>query len=179
MDPDPRSDEQLMQDYVEGDAAAFEHLHARLQPWLLRVMELHLARREDARDLVQQTFLQAHRARRDFRPGARLRPWLVTIALNLKRGYLRRWKRRPEGALPDLAAVANGGPSPERRAGDAQLREALDRLPTPQREVLVLHYFGGLSFGEIATQTGTGLSAVKQRARRAYAALRVALGGDT
>ena len=81
--------------YVGGDRSAFAVLFERYAPRLLRLMQRDLGRGEDAHDLVQQTFLQLHRARRDFRAGAKLRPWLFTIALNLKRQHFRRQGRRP------------------------------------------------------------------------------------
>src|SRR5438128_1919265 len=94
-----RSDEELMRAYVSGDSAAFRELFERYGPVLLRVMRHQLRRPEEARDLVQQTFLQLHRSRLDFREGAQLRPWLFTIAMNLKREYFRRAGRRPESEL--------------------------------------------------------------------------------
>lgn len=172
MDYPSQKDEELMAAYVAGDDRAYAALYERLAPWLLRVMAHQLSRPEDARDLVQQSFLQAHVARHDFQAGARLRPWLVTIALNLKRGYFRRRKRHPEHAIGEAAEVAGATDSPEKSAEASRLRAALTELPEPQREVLVLHYFAGFSYGEISAVTGTGLSAVKQRARRAYGRLR-------
>ena len=69
-----RTDEELMQAFAGGDSAAFGELFARWAPALLRVTHRHLGRRADAEDVVQQTFLQLHRARRDFKPGMKLRP---------------------------------------------------------------------------------------------------------
>lgn len=175
------SDEELMAAHVRGEAAAFGELFRRYAPRLGRLLARDLGRGEDARDLVQQTFLQLHRARHDFRPGARLRPWLFTIALNLKRQHFRRQGRRPEAALhPDGDAdepVAPGG-DPEARLHDASLRKALDALPEPQREVIVLHWFEGLSFREIADAVGASQPAVKVRAHRGYNLLRQALAGE-
>lgn len=178
MDADSRSDEQLMAAYVAGEDAAFEALYRRLLPWLRRLLAAQLRERAEAEDLAQQAFLQLHRARFDFAPGARLRPFLATIALNLKRGWFRRRRRRPEHPLEESALKTAGhpGPTPEGAAAEAQLREALTGLPAHEREVIVLHYYGGFSFAEIGEMTGTGLSAVKQRARRGYGHLRERLG---
>ena len=65
-----RSDEELMAAYIKGEESAFRVLFERHSPMLLRVMRHQLRRPEDARDLVQQTFLQLHRSRFDFREGA-------------------------------------------------------------------------------------------------------------
>lgn len=169
-----RSDEALMTAYVAGDRAAFSELFCRYAPRLSRLLSRDLGGRDEVNDLVQQTFLQMHRARNDFRVGARLRPWLFTIALNLKRQHFRRLGRRQESSLDvDGAAepVASQG-DPEADIRDAQLRRAVDQLPASQREVIVLHWFEGLSFREIAEAVGAGLSAVKVRAHRGYTALR-------
>lgn len=160
--------------YVGGDRQAFAELFRRYAPRLLRLLRRDLQRGEDAHDLVQQTFLQLHRARHDFRAGARLRPWLYTIALNLERQHFRRLGRRPEASLPvDVVPepVAPHG-DPESPIHDAELRAVLDRLPDAQREVIVLHWFEGLSFREIAAVVGASQPAVKVRAHRGYNRLR-------
>ena len=163
--------------YVAGQAAAFSVLFARYGPRLLRVMSRGVSRPSDVQDLVQQTFLQLHRARHDFRPGAKLRPWLFTIALNLKRQYFRRAGRRSEASLaqegvPEPVAITG---DPERDLRSARVRKALDGLPEAQREVIALHWFEGLSFREISEAVGASVSAVKVRAHRGYEKLRRAL----
>ena len=171
---DSRTDEQLMAAYVGGERAAFGELFARYGPRLVRLFSRDLGGRDEVHDLVQQTFLQLHRARRDFRVDAKLRPWLFTIALNLKRQHFRRLGRRGEASLEDTNAAEPVAPrgNPEADVRDAQLRRALDRLPEAQREVIVLHWFEGLSFREIADAVGAGVSAVKVRAHRGYGRLR-------
>jgi RNA polymerase sigma factor (sigma-70 family) len=169
-----RSDEELMAGYVAGDRGAFDELFRRYAPILLRVLARQLRTPEEANDLVQQTFLQLHRARNDFRPGARLRPWLFTIALNLKREHFRRVKRRPESPLEldgrsDPAVQPSG---PERADAEKTVRRALDQIPDDHREVIVLHWFEGLSFAEVSEVVGASVSAVKVRAHRGYVALR-------
>lgn len=172
------SDESLMAAYVRGDSSAFAELFARYSPRLTRLFTRDLGRNEEAYDLVQQTFLQLHRARRDFKLGAALRPWLFTIALNLKRQYFRRQSRRPNVPLADEEAVASTEAGPEQKLGDAQLRLALDRLSENQRDVIVLHWFEGLSFKEVAAVVGASESAVKVRAHRGYQKLREIVKSD-
>jgi len=168
-----KSDEELMVAYVAGDAGAFDELFARYAPILLRVMRQQLHSQEEANDLVQQTFLQLHRARHDFRTDAKLRPWLFTIALNLKREHLRRLKRRPE---TELTLDGKSDPKVKGDAGRLEaartLHFALEKLHPSYREVIELHWLGQLSFSEISDLLGASLSAVKVRAHRGYAALR-------
>lgn len=169
-----RSDEALMAAFVAGDEAAFDALFERYAARLLGMLRRSMASEDDARDLLQQTFQQLHRARRDFRPDARLRPWLYTIAMNLKREHFRRLARRPETAL-DLQRHGEPSIEPEvegRFEHGRAVRAAVASLPQSQRVVIELHWFEELSFAEIAQVLGLGLSAVKVRAHRGYARLR-------
>jgi RNA polymerase sigma factor (sigma-70 family) len=166
--------------YVAGDGAAFRIIFERYAPLLMRAMLRELYVREEANDLVQQTFLQLHRARADFDPAQKLKPWVFTIAMNLKREYFRRKKRRPERsldaeALPEPAVAALGAAQVEARR---TLARVLCDLPADQREVIELHWFDGLEFPEVAQVVGASVSAVKVRAHRGYIRLRQALGDE-
>lgn len=174
-----RSDEELMAAYVGGDASAFDDLFSRYAPQLLRLLRSSSLTPDQAADLVQETFLRVHRARNDWRPGARLRPWVMTIALNLKRELYRRRGRRPEVPLT-RADGSSVEPEPVRsdpRVDD--LDEALGQLPDAQREAIVLHWIEGFSFSDVGRMVGASTSAVKVRAHRGYRRLRELLdGGD-
>jgi RNA polymerase sigma factor (sigma-70 family) len=177
---DPRSDEQLMEAYVAGNSAAFRIIFERYAPLLMRAMLRELYVREEANDLVQQTFLQLHRARADFDADQKLKPWIFTIALNLKREYFRRKKRRPERSLDAESAVEPMVAALGAAQVDARrtLQRVLGTLPADQREVIELHWFDGLEFPEVAQVVGASVSAVKVRAHRGYVRLRAALGDD-
>lgn len=166
--------------YVGGDAAAFRAIFERYAPLLMRAMLRELYVREEANDLVQQTFLQLHRARSDFDADQKLKPWIFTIALNLKREYFRRKKRRPErsfdaGGIAEPTVGALGAARVEARR---TLARVMADLPADQREVIELHWFDGLEFPEVAQVVGASVSAVKVRAHRGYVRLRQALGDD-
>jgi RNA polymerase sigma-70 factor (ECF subfamily) len=163
------TDEELMAAYVAGDQAAFGEIFRRYAPLLLRLMRGGLPAQHDAGDLVQQTFLHVHRARRDFRPGGRLRPWIIAIAVNVKREHLRAMRRRPETILaPNLDDRPAEWGDPQARLEAERVRATLGRLPENQRLVVELHWLEGLSFAEIAAAVGANRSAVKVRAHRAY-----------
>jgi RNA polymerase sigma factor (sigma-70 family) len=172
-----RSDEELMSAYVSGDKAAFRLLFERYAPLLGRVLTRQLRSAHQADDLVQQTFLQLHRARHDFRPGARLKPWLFTIAQNLAREHFRRARRRPEAPLElDGRADPAVDPRGADRSDAARVLElALGQISPDQAQVIALHWLAGLSFAEVAEVVGVSVSAVKVRAHRGYAALRRAI----
>lgn len=191
-----RSDEQLMAAYAAGDAASFRALFDRYAEVLYRLVRRRVRADADARDLVQQTFLQLHRARADFRADARLRPWLFTIAFNLVREHYRRSGRKREDAvspelLDPLAAAAGVADSPgsasapltapdviEQRERLARVRTALARLPDAQREVIELHWFEDCPYDEVAAIVGASVEAVRVRAHRGYARLRELLPGE-
>ena len=179
--PDARSDEELMAAYVAGDQAAFRALFDRWAAPVFALARRRLPSDADARDVVQQTFLQLHRARADFAPGASLRPWLFTIALNLVRERHRRAGRRKESSLEaESVPEPSAPPSPTLGEGDGEarrVRAALAQLPAAQREVIELHWLEERPFPEIAELVGASLSAVKVRAHRGYERLRAILGG--
>jgi RNA polymerase sigma factor (sigma-70 family) len=175
------SDEALMEAYRAGDGAAFEALFRRYAERLLQFFGRYGERGgTDAGDLVQKTFLHVHRARHDFDRGRAFRPWLYTIALNVRREEGRRRLRKREVAV-DFQEP--GGPEPAvepsaSSASDRLVRRALGLLSASQREVVILHWFEGLSFPEIAEMLGATNSAVKVRAHRAYGELKKLLGGE-
>ena len=170
------SDEALMRAYVQqGDRSAFEALFRRYAGRLLGYFS-RTAGPAHAQDMLQKTFLHVHRARHDFRDGAPVRPWIFAIAANVRREHWRRRGRKPETALdPDrhVPAVEPSTSSPTDRA----VRRALEQLPEGQREVVVLHWYEGLTFSEVSRMVGASPSAVKVRAHRAYKQLRAILGG--
>ncbi len=172
------SDEHLMEAWRErGDRDAFEELFRRHAPRLRGWFQRSLSGEEVAKDLVQQTFLHLHRARADYRSGMPLRPWLYTIAANAKRQHLRTRRRKPETAFdPDRHEPSRGpGVSTPR---ERLVQRALLQLDEGQRDVVVLHYYQGFSFPEVAQILGISTSAAKVRAHRAYEKLRASLGKE-
>jgi RNA polymerase sigma factor (sigma-70 family) len=177
MSPDARSgasDEELMSAYVGGDDDAFRLLFERYAPILLRLTRRHLRDDELAQEIVQQTFFRLHGARNDFRQGSKLRPWVMTIAMNLVREHWRRKKRRK---VTDLEVDTQAAPEAdfmpmELRQRSALLHGALERLPHSQREVVELHWFQERPYAEIAQIVGTSEGAVRVRAHRAYTTLK-------
>jgi RNA polymerase sigma factor (sigma-70 family) len=174
LDKEARTDEILMVAHAKGDASAINELVRRYGPLLTRIMAKGMRTQSDTQDLVQQAFLQLHRARNDYHSDKLLRPWLITIAMNVKRMHLRKLGRRKEAALeesshlePQVAPV-----DLEKEERNQTIREAIDGLPEGQRMVVHLHWIEGLPFEEVASIVGASKSAVKVRAHRAYALLR-------
>lgn len=166
-----------MERYIGGENSALRVLFDRYVSTITRIMARGMATQAETHDLVQQTFLQLHRARHDFKTGAKLRPWLMTIAMNVKRQHLRSLSRRREDNLKpgDHNVPVSPAYDPEVTENRQRVRMALTTLSDNLREVIELHWFEGLSFPEVARITGASVSAVKVRAHRAYGKLRAQL----
>lgn len=174
--PDQPELEQLMEQYVNGSAAAFDELYRRIAPRMLSYL-LRLTRSRDrAEDLLQVTFAKVHRARATYINGAPVMPWVLAIA---RRSFLDE-RRASRSRTEDLSS---DGTLPEGRdegaAGSLELAEALeralDRLPDQYREAITLTKITGLSVNEAAEVLGTTPTAVKLRVHRGYEKLRAAL----
>ncbi|MCB9666042.1 MAG: sigma-70 family RNA polymerase sigma factor [Alphaproteobacteria bacterium] len=161
---------------TQDDRAAFEALFQRYADRVLGTFRRAGLSEPHARDLLQTTFLHVHRARKDFRLDGRFRPWLFAIAMNVRREHFRRLSRKPEAQLdPELHREPAVGPDTS-TAADRLVRRALLQLPDSQREVILLHWYEGLSFPEVAEIVGASHAAVKVRAHRGYEKLRSLLG---
>lgn len=163
--------------YCKGNTDAFRELHRRYADRLGRSIGRQIRNQHDVQEIVQQTFLQLHRARHDFRQGSPLRPWIYTIANNLKREYFRRRARKPEAPL-DLDGRHEPSVEPvdhTRTESAAQIHAAVLGLPDNQREVIELHWFEDMPFSEVAQVVGASVTAVKVRAHRGYGKLRTKL----
>jgi RNA polymerase sigma-70 factor (ECF subfamily) len=174
-EPTPPSAEEAelvdcMRAYQAGSLAAFERLHAAVAGELRRFFAAGARDAGAAQDLVQETLLELHRARRTYLPPLPVRPWVFGIARNVERRHRREVARRrrvlaEEDAAPEPASVPSA-------VENADLRTALRALPASRRSPWVLHHVHGLSFAEIAGRLGIGAGAAKLRSSRASRALR-------
>jgi len=160
-----------MERYQQADPAAPATLVNALSPALLRFFRSQVASREQADDLLQETWLRIHRVRHTYRPGEPVLPWIYAIARRVRVDGYRRWRR------VTLHEIAMDAP-PERPAltGARNQAPAFDTLvavlPEAQREVVTMLKVGGLTLEEVARATSSTVGAVKQKAHRAYERLR-------
>ena len=121
----------------------------------------------DAKDLVQETFLQATRAVSRFRGQSSVYTWLHGILLNLTRHYHRDRKRSLfEPVSPESERLVESPPAfsqADVNTSGSALREALTKLSDVHREVVVLRYYENLRIGEIAANLGVAEGTVKSR----------------
>ena len=124
-----------------------------------------------AQDVVQETFLRAWK-RQDFRQGSE-KAWLMRVAVNLCHDYHRsRWFRHN-----DRHTTPEELPLSVPAAFDSEILQLVRQLPLKEREVVVLHFWQGLSAEDIAAMTGASRSAVYRRLERAKQHLKLELEG--
>ena len=151
-----------------GEAWALERLYHSYQPHLYALCHRLLGRSEDAQDAMQTAFVRAFRELHRFRGDSSLKTWLYRIAVNESVGVLRR-RREPQELGEDTARVADGsGVVVEQLA----VRAALGRTCPTHRAILVLRFWEGLSYEEMAVVLGLSVGAVKMRLHRAREAFR-------
>jgi RNA polymerase sigma-70 factor, ECF subfamily len=167
-----------MQRYQAGDASAFPGVYRAISERVYGFLVRSTGNRAIADDLMQEVFLKIHRARASYRPGSPVLPWAFAIARHaaISRARSAGRRSRREEVREDLSDAPN--PEPEAGVDDARLdlvQAAIDELPGPQREALLLLKVSGLSLKEAAEATGASVGAIKLRAHRAYEAIRSAL----
>ncbi len=174
--------DEAMRRYASGDAAAFEDLYAALSSRLYSFCLRLAGRNGDADDLFQEAFLKLHRSRATFVAEANALHWAFAIVRSTYLDRLRRRARRPEDLVDstdgtlDAVATRNSPESDLQAQALARLVEQeLQRMSERNRSAYLLLKIEGLTAAEAAAVLGTTDDAVKQRAFRAYEALRAAL----
>jgi RNA polymerase sigma-70 factor, ECF subfamily len=183
---DQATDEELATRMQHGDTHAFELLYDRHAGRALRVARAVMGDRELAEEAVQEAFLSIWRnaGRYDPRFGS-FRAWALSV-VRYRAIDLLRSRRKEAGdtfvgddgffTLPDEKADTEAAAA--QRLEMVRIRRQLAQLPRPQRELIVLAYFGGLSHSELAAQLSLPLGTVKGRMRLALAKLRDATVGE-
>ncbi|MEP6961818.1 MAG: RNA polymerase sigma factor [Acidobacteriota bacterium] len=167
-----------MERYQHADPEAPSALIAALSPALLRFFRAQLATREQAEDLLQETWMRIHRVRHTYRPKEPVLPWVYAIARRVRVDGYRRVRRvtlheTTVETLPDRPSPA------EPKNSLPSFHTLVAALPESQREVLTMLKVGGLSLEEVARATSSTVGAVKQKAHRAYERLRTLLESRT
>jgi RNA polymerase sigma factor (sigma-70 family) len=162
----------LAYDRQEAIEEIYAALGATVRSYLQRMVG-----HDDADDILQRVFYEVWRHNRRYDPSRSLTAWVLGIARNRAIDHLRR-RRNIAIALNDLDDVAgeDGRELAERYARSKDVRDALNRLPHEQREVLFLAYFGRFTQAEIAVHLDVPLGTVKARAFRGLRRLAELLG---
>jgi RNA polymerase sigma-70 factor, ECF subfamily len=177
-----RTDEELVALSMSGDTESFNQLIVRWERPIYALAYRTLGREEEARDVVQETFLRAFRGLKNFRGQAKFSSWIYRIALNLCRDWMRRERRTPIAPTPEgvdlveLAAEQEPAESIEdlvaRHDMSRVVARAMARLPDEQRMAIILKEYHGMTFQEIADLQSVPLSTVKTRLYQGLSVLR-------
>lgn len=184
----PDSDEQLLARLRAGERELFGTLVRRYERELFGYLRRYLGDDDLADDVFQNTFVQVYRKIKQYEPGRPARPWLYAIATNQAIDALRRRNRRAdqradavtapdeEGqARPLFELLPASGDAPPDAADRTEQRElvraAVERLPDLLRQVVLLAYFQGLKYRDVADALDIPVGTVKSRLHAALAKL--------
>lgn len=167
--------DRLAERLARGDQAAFAGLYDACADRLHHYLVVRLGSREDADDVLQETFVRLARTRKRLRGVDNLIAYVFTIARNeAARLVIKRTRRgeKPIGLDGDtLFRGAAGGDLQAQETADL-VAAALDRLDPERREIVELKTYAGLTFREIAEVTGLPQGTVATRYRTAIGQLR-------
>jgi RNA polymerase sigma-70 factor (ECF subfamily) len=176
------ADEDLMAMVRDGDAPAFDVIFDRHAGAAFSLAYRMCGRRAMAEDVVQDAFVSLWRsgARYDRSRGS-VRSWVLSVVHNRAIDAFRKEAAkssldvREEGLAERLEAEERTEREAERRDDARQIRTALEELPSEQRQVIELAYFGGFTHTEIAQMLSLPSGTVKGRMRLGLAKLRMTL----
>jgi RNA polymerase sigma-70 factor (ECF subfamily) len=162
-----------------GDRAAFDEVVRRTYVDTYTLALRLTAHEEDARDVVQETYLRAWKGLKGFRGDAQFTTWLYRITANTAYTTVKRRRRHRTGALDAMIEEpietridAQPEASAEQSALLARLSGALEQLPPKLRVLVVLKDVYGLTHEEIADELGISVPAAKVRLHRGRKRLR-------
>lgn len=177
--------EELVAAARDGDRRAFDELVRQTYEETYTLARRLTGNEEDARDVVQETYLRAWKGMKGFRRDARFSTWLYRITANTSYTLLKRHRRHRYEPMGDDAAEAvetNAATDPEAATEASmlhhELASAVDGLPPKLRAVMVLRDVYGLSHEEISKELDISVSAAKVRLHRARKRLHDAVYGN-
>lgn len=175
------SDQELVAAVASGSEEALRTLFHRHGGALMALARRMLGSREEAEEVVVDTYLRLWRHAERFEPErAALRTYLYAVTRNLCISRLRARQARPQiqELDPESHAYATAFSHTVDQVAGALARRALDALDEQDRELMLEAYYGGWSQSELAERHGMPLGTVKSRMRRALARMRAALEGQ-
>jgi RNA polymerase sigma factor (sigma-70 family) len=164
-------DAELASRFASGDADSVRVVYQTYGRLVFTIAFKVLGDTGLAEDATQQTFVQAWRAAGSYDPSRALAAWLTTIAKRVAIDVYRREQRHRNLDNIDTAdstSLVTLPPSIERMHEVAEVRRALDELPTTDRDLIRMQHFDELSHAEIADELEIPLGTVKSRTFRAH-----------
>ncbi|MBD3223970.1 MAG: sigma-70 family RNA polymerase sigma factor [Caldithrix sp.] len=171
------SDEQLIARFQKGDNYAFDLLVKRYKDPLMNFIFRFLGDKNEAEDIVQETFLRLYKNKHYYKEIAKFSTWIYTIASNLAKTELRKRKRRKFFSIHQFMQtekdydIPDDSFSPDQQANtvitDKLIQQAIDKLSPKFKQVIILRDIQEFSYEEIAEVVDIPLGTVKSRVNRA------------
>jgi len=168
----------LVQHCQQGELAAFTSLFGRYEARIYRLAVAILQDEQDAEDAVQDACLRVFERIKHYRAESSFETWLTAVVVNVCRDRLRRRQVRHALPLDQFHGQASSGDLAETVAGELRrqtLWSWVDRLQEKYRLPIILHYYQGLSCGEVAEVLALHTSTVYSRLNTARVQLRAML----
>jgi RNA polymerase sigma-70 factor (ECF subfamily) len=175
-------DAELISAFKGGADSAFSELLNRYSSKVKTTIFLIVKDRYKAEDLTQECFIKAidRISRGVYNEEGKFAPWIIRMAHNMAIDYFRKQKRNPTVILEDGSSVFNTMEFTEESIESAhvkqetavKLKNVIQELPENQKEVLIMRHYAGLSFQEIAEETGVSINTALGRMRYALINLR-------
>jgi len=167
------SDELLIKQFKDGNSNAFNELYQRHLPGVYKRVR-YMVPEQDVEDTTQEVFIAALKSLPSFRGESQFGTWLRTLTNHKIAEYYRKCNRKREAprASYDDARDHSDGSTAKKMEECIALRKALQQIPAPYQEVILMRFVEGLQFSEIADLNGQHLEATKSLFRRAVSALR-------
>lgn len=163
---------------VAGDELAFARIVAAYHEDMRRVCAF--VTRDDALadDAVQAAWAKVWHKLGSLKQPERLRPWLVSVAVNQAKDLLRKRKRNAEVELLANAATVSGGRDPATGIDSLDLLAAMDRLDPDDRALIAMRYVAGFDSTELGAAVGLSAPGTRARLARILGRLREELGHE-
>jgi len=180
------NEEDLIRGLKAGNASPLKELFDDYSTVVFNVALRMLQNKEDAEDVTQDVFIRVLKSFKELRGESQLSTWFRRVALNTSLNFQRnrkcdRWLsldfESHESEDPREVPSTNTDPQDdlERNEIEVVVQNGINSLPKRERTALVLYYYEGLSYGEIAKVFGVSVSSVESRLRRAKQAVALKL----
>jgi RNA polymerase sigma factor (sigma-70 family) len=161
---------------LSGSRERFEELIGRYQHIVLGVVRGYVQDADAAEDVAQDIFVSAFTSLHQLRDAALFFPWLLQIARHRAALAGKRRDGEPVRQLPEHAEIAAPPPAANNSQRLHAVFAAVEQLPEPYRETVLLKYEANMSCKEIAERDGVAVGTITSRLTRALLMLRTALG---
>ena len=172
----------LVEKFKGGDRTAFRELVLRYQKEIYFLAYRMVLNKEDAADIVQETFVQVFRKIHQFRSSSAFKTWLYRIAINQCKNFLRTLKKNRESVLVEDYILTDPKDSqPDVLLREERLRvitERIEKLPKKQKAILILRIYQNLSYNEIAEIVGGSVGSARVNFQHAIKNIKRLMGEE-